>query len=473
MTVASLNLKSHVFNAHVAEQKPFAKNGKGIYFDIETSNGTYTNCIDAITGAAVGALGWGDEDIKDFFTEGLEKYTYSFPGSVINEDAEALARFYIENSPKGAFISALWTCSGSESNENALKIMRQYQKERGKPSKIKVITRNAGYHGFTLGAMSMGRNFVSDEFKELQIPNIFLKMPRCFPYRDMKEGQTEKEYVQSLLDALEKMIIDEDPETVSCVCVETLPGSSLGTAPPPQGYLKGLRDLCNKYDLLFMLDEVMCGTGRAAPNGGLNCWENFLEPCDAPDIQTVGKTLGSGYVTIAGVLIGPKIMEGFIGGSGLIYGGQTYHSHGLNCHVALKIQEKIKRLGLTKNIFEMGNLLGKKLKEALADNPIIGDVRGIGGFWTMEFIKDKVNKTSFPAELHIGSRFQKIAWNRGISLLCLTCTGAEGETWDIASFAPAYIITEADVDEMVSRAVAAIGDLTKELVAEGQFNPSK
>lgn len=134
-------------------------------------------------------------------------------------------------------------------------------------------------------------------------------MPVAYTYRYKEKYESEEDYSKRLLDILEAKIIQNSPDTIAAVIVETLPGSSLGTTPPPKGYLKGIRTLCNKYDLIFYLDEVMCGTGRSNPNGRLNCWENFLDPEDAPDIQTVGKTLGSGYVTIAGVLIGPKIKE--------------------------------------------------------------------------------------------------------------------------------------------------------------------
>lgn len=469
MTTDTLQLESHVFNACVSEAKPFAKNGSGIYMTVKTPDGTYDNVIDVSSGAAVAALGWADKDVPKMFQNALERHTYSFPANIVNEEAEKLAQFYIDNSPKGVFCSALWTCSGSESNENAMKIIRQYQKERGKPKKLKVITRECSYHGYTLGAMSLGSNFVSRTFQEFQKPDVFLKMPRCFPYKDMKEGETEDEYVQRLLDALEKIILDNDPETISCVCVETLPGSSIGTAPPPKNYLKGLRDICNKYDIIFMLDEVMCGTGRANPNGALNCWENFLDGEDGPDIQTVGKTLGSGYVTIAGILIGPKIMKGFMSGSGLVLGAQTYHTHALNCSVALQIQEKVKSLGLTKNMFEKGTRLGSKLKEELADEDIIGDVRGLGGFWTIEFVKDKKTKTNFSSDLKIAKRFSKTALKNGLSIMTLTSFSPKGESWDIAMFAPAFIVTDEDIDEIVRRTVASVKAFTKELKAEGIF----
>lgn len=473
MTSSTNQYESCVFQGQVGKQKAFAKNGKGVFMTIEKNGKEYTNVIDAISGAAVASLGWGDEDVYDIIQDAAKKHTYSYPACVTNEQAENLSKFYIENSAPGAFASALWTCSGSESTENALKIMRQYQLERGMPKKLKVISRECSYHGFTMGAMSVGNTPRGAPFKDLMIDqeNVCIKMPRCYPYRDMKEGETEEAYSQRLLDALEKIILDNDPDTVSAVIVESLSGTSVGTPVPPKGYLKGIRDLCNKYDVLMMLDEVMCGTGRINPNGKLNCWENFLAPEDAPDIQTVGKTLGSGYVTIAGVLISPKILNAYIGGSGLILGAQTYHSHAFNCATALGIQQKIMREGLTANIFKNGNRMGKKLQEALLsdDGNVVGDVRGLGGFWTIEFVKDKKTKEPFAPALKVASKFADAALENGVNVMGIAGADNYGGTWEMACFGPAFIITEEEVDLLVERTIKAVNDLTKQLKVEGAF----
>lgn len=465
MTVESS--PSHVFQGYVGKQKSYAKDGKGMYMTIVKDGKEHKGVFDAISGAAVASLGWGDPDIPAIINDALSKHTYSYPSLIANEEAEKLAKFYIDNSAPGAFASALWTCSGSESTENAMKIIRQYQLERNKPKKIKVISRECSYHGFTLGAISVGDTPRGAPFKDLMVnqEDVCIKMPRCWPYRDMKEGETEEEYTQRLLDVLEKIILDNDPETVSAVCVETLSGSSIGTPVPPKGYLKGLRDICNKYDLVFMLDEVMCGTGRINPNGKLNCWENFLAPEDGPDIQTVGKTLGSGYVTIAGILVSPKILDAYVQGSGLVLGAQTYHSHAFNCATALGIQKKILEKGLTKNIFENGNLLGKKLQAALLSDPdnFVGDVRGLGGFWSIEFVKDKKTKEPFPAELKVGPRFGDIALEHGVNVMAIGGADNYGGTWDICLLGPSFIITKDDVEVLVTRLTAAVQALAKEL----------
>lgn len=470
MTVAD-KPQSYVFQGTITDKPPHIVSGKGNRLVVEKNGKVYDDVFDGVTGAAVGALGWGDEDVYEIINKAAREHTYTYPSLIGNPQSEALAKFYIDNSPEGVFESALWCCSGSESNENAMKIIRQYQIERGQPQRTKIISRNTSYHGFTLGALSISSNPRAKIFEDILIDQkkTCLKMPVCYPYRNMKKGETEEQYSQRLLDVLEKLIVDNDPNTISVVLVETLPGSSLGTVPPPKGYLSGIRALCNKYDVVFMLDEVMCGTGRANPNGKLNCWENFLDPADAPDIQTVGKTLGSGYVTIAGVLIGPKIKKAYTEGSNAIMGSHTYASHGFNCGVALGVQEKIMREGLTKNIFEKGNLMGKKLQDALLkEDNIVGDVRGIGGFWSLEFVKDKDTKDPFPKPLDVGHRFQDVCFTNGLNVMGMQ-GNINGEAGDITLLAPSFIITDDDVDTIVERVVKSVNDLTSQLKAEGEF----
>ncbi|SCU89984.1 LADA_0F01024g1_1 [Lachancea dasiensis] len=471
MTTDTLPTESYVFQGTINKKPPHIVSGKGMRMTVEKDGKIYDDILDAVTGAAVGALGWGDEEVLPIIEKAAKNHTYTFPSIIGNKPSEDLAKFYIDNSPPGVFAAALWCCSGSESNENAMKIIRQYQMERGCPEKTKIISRDTSYHGFTLGALSISHCGRADLFKEISIDqtNTCLKMPVCYPYRYQQKGETEEEYSQRLLDSLEKIILDNDPKTVSCVLVETLPGSSLGTAPSPKGYLSGIRALCNKYDVIFMLDEVMCGTGRCNPNGKLNCWESFIGPEDAPDIQTVGKTLGSGYVTIAGVLVGPKIRDAYINGSNAVFGSHTYASHGFNCEVALGVQKKILREGLTANIFKMGNLMGSKLQAALLkEDNIVGDVRGIGGFWSLEFVKNKTTKETFPVELDIGHRFQHVCFENKLSVMGMQ-GNADGVAGDITLLAPAFIITEEDVDAIVERIVKSVEQLSKELKAEGHW----
>ncbi|SCU91377.1 LAFA_0F03378g1_1 [Lachancea sp. 'fantastica'] len=464
-------LPSYNFQATVDSTGLQVVGGKGVYIDVEKDGQVHSGVLDGITGAAVGALGWGNEEVQDIMGEAAKGAVYSFAPLMSNKASEELSKFYIDNSPKGAFAAALWVCSGSESNENALRIIRQYWLERNLPKKVKLISRDNSYHGYTLGAQSISWNSKVLPFEPylMNREKYNIKISSAYAYRNQKHGETEEAYAERLLKELEDKILANDPDTIASVTVETLPGSSLGTCPPPKGYLPGIRKLCNKYDLIFHLDEVMCGTGRSNPNGRLNCWENYLDDSEAPDIQTVGKTLGSGYVSIAGVLVGPKIVDTVRNGSNSIFGGNTYSSHAFNCASALGIQKKILGKGLTKNMFKMGNLMGQKLKDALLtkDN-IAGDVRGIGGFWSIEFVKDRATKETFDSNLEIGYRFKSICFDNKLSVMGFP-GNADGSCGDRALLAPSFIIDEAFVDELVEKIVKSVDQLTKELHAEGLF----
>ncbi|AQZ11943.1 hypothetical protein BZL39_C08750 [Zygosaccharomyces parabailii] len=462
---------SYCFQASVDNVGPQIVGGKGVRIDVEKDGKIYQNILDGITGAAVGALGWKDEEIFEVVNKAVRESTYSYAPLISNKASEELAKFYIDNSPKGVFSAALWLTSGSESNENALRIIRQYYLERGLPEKVKLISRENSYHGFTLGALGISSNPRVEPYKPyiMDQESVALKMPCAYTYRFKKDSETEEGYAQRLLDILEKKILDNGPEKVAAVIVETLPGSSLGTTPPPKGYLKGIRHLCNKYDIIFYLDEVMCGTGRSNPNGKLNCWENFLDASEGPDIQTVGKTLGSGYVTIAGVLIGPKIKEAFVNGSNSINGGNTYSSHEFSCAVALGVQKKIARENLTANIFEMGNLLAAKLRQRLVpEDNIVGDVRGVGGFQSVEFVKNKETKEVFDPKLNIITRFKNICFENGLIIMGMP-SNPDGSCGDRAIFAPSFIVTEADINEMVDIFVRSVNDFSKTLRQEGAW----
>lgn len=467
MTIEPETQENYIFEADLQAKRFSIVNGSGSEIQVKNENtGEVFQCIDGITGAAVGALGWKDPDVPQFFADGLKDTNYSFTSVLGNDHAQSLAKFIIDNSPADAFAAAIFVTSGSEANDNAMKIMKQYFVEKGKPKKVKFISRQHSYLGFSIGAMSLSRGIRSDLFLDITLPKSQCPtIVACNPYRYQGDLTTEQ-YVEYLLKQAEQVILEEDPETIVSISLETLPGATLGTVPLPKGYLSGIRDLCDKYDILLHLDEVICGMSRCNPHGGLHCWENYLEPGKGPDIQTIGKTLGSGYVTLAGVLISPKIKQGFLEGSGKILGGQSYTCHSLNCYVALKIQEKIKRLKLSENIFKMGNLLGKLLLLELADCPVVGSVRGVGGFWSIEIVKDKLTKESFPPELDISGQIGLLSLKNGVSNLCLHGCN-DGKSGDLVLFGPAYVISEEVVRDIVKRMVVAFTELVEKLKSEG------
>ncbi|CAH2356025.1 ornithine aminotransferase [[Candida] railenensis] len=469
MTVTQESL---LFSGPVNKKLPMVVDGKGNYLIIEDAETKeQKKILDACGGAAVCALGHKDDDVVKIIAEASTKCLYSFSISLTNYYAEELAKFYIENSPEGAFAGALWTCSGSESNENAMKTIRQYWKEKGEPERTIFVSRKQSYHGYTTGCMALSDSNRSKPFDEITLPSDQVpKVSQVYPYRHLKEGETIESYTNRLLEEVEETFIKAGPNKVACFLAETLSGSTFGTSPSLPGYLAGLRKVCDKYGVLLWLDEVMCGTGRCSATGGLNCWESYPD-FKGPDIQTVGKTLGSGVVTIAGVLVSPKVKNTFVEGTNMILGGQTYHQHAFNCYVALEIQKKIQKEGLRQNVFNMGELLGKTLKEKGLNSSkykTIGDVRGLGGFWSLEIVKNKETKEPFDPSLKVGSKISAKALENG--LVCMGLAGTvDAVVGDHVTLAPTFIVNEEDISKIAELMLQSISEVEADLIAAGEL----
>lgn len=465
MTVKS----SLLFSGKVNDHYPMVVAGKGNIITVEdTLTHKRREVFDACGGAAVCALGHGDEDIVAEMAEAAKECSYSFCASMTNYYAEELANFYIDKSPKGAFAGALFTCSGSESNENGMKTARQYFLEKGEPKRTKFISRKQSYHGYTLGCLSLSESIRKDPFRPITLPDDQMrKVSPCYPYRDMKDGESVEDYCNRLLQEIEDTVIDADPSTVCAIMCETLTGTTFGTSPAIPGYLSGIRKICDKYGILMWLDEVMCGTGRASATGGLNCWESYPDFA-GPDMQSIGKTLGSGFVTIAGLLVSSKVKQAFVEGSNYIPGGQTYHQHAFNCRVALAVQKKIDRLNLRQNAFDKGQAIGKLLKELAELTETVGDVRGLGLFWSIELVKNKDTKEPFDPKLTVGAKVSAKCLENGMTTLGLGGT-IEGTRGDHVSVAPTFILTDDDVKFVAATLIESVKQVEADLKAAGEL----
>lgn len=187
-----------------------------------------------------------------------------------------------------------------------------------------------------------------------------------------------------------------------------------------------------------------------------------MNPSNGPDIQTIGKVLGCGFVTIAGVLVSPKVYQAYINGLNAILGGQTYHQHAFNCQVALAVQQRIKRDGLIKNIYTLGNYIGESLRLELSASPIVGEVRGTGGFWSVEFVENKITKSPFDIALKVGPRVGEVCLENGVNVMGLSCT-IDGVNGDHITFAPNYNITSDAAEKIIDRISKSISMVAKEL----------
>ncbi|CDR45430.1 CYFA0S18e01640g1_1 [Cyberlindnera fabianii] len=460
-TQTQLSKQSAILQTSI-KRLPVALSGKGVWITVQDpETGEERLMLDGNSGAAVSSVGHGDDEIKAKMIEAVDKVVYNFPLMTSNQPSEELAQFIIDNSPEGAFETATFTGSGSESNENALKLVRKYHIENGDLKRVKFISRKQSYHGFTIGALSISDNLRKFEFSDILMPEeVTPKTSQCYPYRHMKDGETLEQYKDRLLQDLEDVFIKEGPDTIAAFICETVTGSTFGCSLPIPGYLDGCRDICHKYGALFYLDEVMCGMGRM---GSLHAWEQFMEG-PGPDIQTNGKTLGAGYVTIASILVSPRVMKVFKDKKSLISGAQTYHSHTFNCQVALEVQKKVKRDNMIANIKEQGAYFGMTLREKLANSKTAGDIRGAGGFWAIEWVKDRKTKEPFPKEFGYGAKFTKKLYDNGVFNLGGTGT-IDGVIGEHALFSPAFSITREEIDELISRIVKTVEELESEVFA--------
>lgn len=469
MTVEKIS--HHLFQATITQRQlnciGTCKDGQWLVLE-DPATKERKEIYDAVSGAAVGSLKHGDKEILSKMSDFAQESAYSFCISYSNKAAEDLAALMCSKSD-GAFQSAMFVCSGSEANENAMKYVKQYHVERNEPRRCKYISRKQGYHGYLIASLSVGDNSRKPLLQNILLPEENTpKISRLYPYRDIKLDMTEEEYTEHLLDELEDTFIKNDPNTISGVILETVCGSLLGTTTPPKGYLDGAKAICHKYGALFMLDEVMCGLGRTGyPFSFMD--PNFGLTNGGPDILTVGKTIGSGYVTLSGVFLSPKIVKAIEEGSGVAIGFQTYHSHHFNCRVGLAVQNKINDNNLIENVREVGSYLKEQLQKQLNDCMVFGDVRGAGNFLSVELVKNKETKEFFPPEMLMSKVLYEKTFGKGANFMCVAgCAGYEVKDGKVIEYgnhltmAPAFEFTKKDADFIVRVIKETFDEIEKE-----------
>ena len=238
---------------------------------------------------------------------------------------------------------------------------------------------------------------------------------------------------------------------------ETVVGATAGAVPPAPGYFKRIREICDRYGILLILDEVMSGMGRT---GTLHACE---QEGIAPDLLTIAKGLGAGYQPIGATLLSGKIFEAFAGGSGFFQHGHTYMGHPVACAAALAVQKVIKRDRLLDNVKTMGALLARRLSERFGNHPFVGDIRGRGLFQAIELVADRASRTPFDPERNLHARIKKEAMTRGLMVYPSGGT-ADGTAGDHVLIAPPFIIDAATVNEIVERLGDSIDAATADSV---------
>ncbi|MDC0548596.1 aspartate aminotransferase family protein [Alphaproteobacteria bacterium] len=435
--------KSNVFPRHSSYDLPNAVGGDGCYI-IDEKGKRY---LDASGGAAVSCLGHSDKTIQKAIIEQTEKLAFAHTSFFTSEPAELLANLLAKHSPEG-LDKVYFVSSGSEAVEASLKLARQYFVEIGKPEKHKVISRKQSYHGNTLGALAAGGNIWRRSFFEKLLVETSLISP-CYPYRHQTQDETELEYGLRVANELEEEIINLGSENVMAFIAETVVGATAGALTPVSGYFKRVREICDKYDVLLILDEVMCGMGRTGS----------LFACDdedvVPDILTVAKGLGAGYQPIGAMICQNFIYDAIANGSGFFQHGHTYLGHPVACAASLSVLNKLVNENFSSQVKEKGQHLQKNLELHLGQNQFVGDIRGRGLFRGIEIVKNRSTKEPFQKKLNIAGKIKKQALD--IGLICYPMQGTvDGSKGDHILIAPPFIINESEINEISTKLKSTI-----------------
>ncbi|NVM88854.1 aspartate aminotransferase family protein [Variovorax sp. SG517] len=439
---------THVFHRHLRQTPPVAVGSQGMF--IRDAEGR--EYLDASGGAAVSSLGHAHPEVMAAMHAQIDKLAYAHTSFFTSEVAEQLADELIGSAPEG--MSHVYLVSGgSEAVESALKMARQYFVEIGQPQRTHFIARRQSYHGNTLGALAVGGNaWRREPFAPILVPATHVSP--CYPYREQLADESAEQYGLRLAAELEAAIVAQGADRVIAFVAETVGGATAGVLTPVPGYFKAVRAVCDKYGVLLILDEVMCGMGRT---GSLHACE---QEGVVPDLMTVAKGLGGGYQPVGAVLAQRRIVEAMSKGSGFFQHGHTYLGHPMACAAALAVQQVIRRDGLVAKVREDGIAFGAMLAEALGSHPHVGDIRGRGFFWGIELVADRASKAPFDPALKINATIKKDAMSRG--LLCYPFGGTvDGRQGDHVLLAPPFIATRADLQEIAARLAASIDAVTR------------
>ena len=437
---------NHVFPRNPKSLPPIAMRGEGVYLYDSTGK----QYLDGSGGAAVSCLGHGDADVTSAIKAQLDKLAFAHTGFLSSEPAESLADRLVAHAPAGIdwvyFVSG-----GSEAVEAAMKLARQYMIEIGQPERTKFIARKQSYHGNTLGALGTGGNM----WRRAPFDTVMVSASHiepCYAYRLREDGESEADYGLRAANALEAELLRLGPENVIGFLAEPVVGATLGAVPAAPGYFTRIREICDHYGILLILDEVMCGMGRTGR----------LFACEAdgvsPDIVTIAKGLGGGYQPIGAMLCQGKIYDAICEGSGFFQHGHTYIGHPVACAAADAVLKKLTEGGMVARAARMGARLEAALRNAFGQHPHIGDIRGRGMFQGLEIVKDRESKDPFAPGLNVAARLKKAAFANG--LICYPMSGTiDGQRGDHILLAPPFIITDAQIDELVGKLATSLAEV--------------
>ncbi|MDH3545622.1 MAG: aspartate aminotransferase family protein [Gammaproteobacteria bacterium] len=427
---------SRVFYREPTREYPVALSGEGVYLYDSTGK----QYLDGSGGAAVSCLGHGHPVVIEAIKAQLDKLAYAHTSFFTTEPQEQLAERLVDRF--GDDDARVYILSGgSEANESAIKLARQYWLAKGYPDKRLIVSRKQSYHGNTLGALSASGN---PGRREIFAPLLhdWPKIDPCYAYRHQAANESDDEYGLRAARLLEDKILEVGQDNVAAFIAETVVGATLGVVPAVGAYFKAIQDICDRHQVLLILDEVMSGSGRTGT------YFAFEQDGITPDIVTIAKGLGGGYQPIGATIAHGYIHDEIVEKHGAFAHGHTYIGHATACAGALAVSSVVDDDALLDTVCNIGDLLVQELGSAFAEHPHVGDIRGRGLFIGIELVTDRTSKAPAPAA--VAGVLKDEAMAQGLIIYPGGGT-VDGKTGAHILLAPPFIYGPAHVDELVSK----------------------
>jgi adenosylmethionine-8-amino-7-oxononanoate aminotransferase len=397
--------------------------------------------IDGTSGAiSVASVGHGRREVADAMHAQVMRMDYVHDNEFHNEPAHALAAKVTEFAG-GDFSHAVFFSSGSEAIESAIKLAHNYHALNGDPARNIVIGRKRSFHGATMYALGVGDVAARKSMYQGYMALPTAKIPAPYCYR-CPLGKTYPDCAVACARELESTIRELGAENVSAFIAEPVVGAAAPALTPPAGYYEAIREICDRYGVLWIADEIVTGFGRTGRKMGYMNWDA------QPDILVVAKGMSGGYVPLSGLILSEKVVKPFEEQQGRFTHGLTYQNHPTACAAALAVVGIIEREGLVENAAIQGAYLETKLREMVASLPIVGELRGKGLLWGMELVADRATKARFDPALRIGGRVHTRGLANG---LVIYQSGGSAYASDEVFISPSLIVTRNDIDEIVAR----------------------
>lgn len=434
------------------KQIPRVDRADGIYI-WDTDGKRY---LDASSGPVVCNLGHGNSYVLDAMKSQAERVTFCYPSIFESKANTELSNLLCELAGPG-LDRAFFVSGGSEAIELCIKFARHYGLATGHPQKTNIISRIPSYHGSTLGALAItGEQYVDPMFSKML--KVMPKVPAPSSYR-VPEGFTIDTYAEHCAQALEDEILRLGPDTVLGFVIEPISGVAGGASFAPDGYYSRIRDICSKYDVLLIFDEVMTGAGRTGKFLAAHHWPEAM-----PDIVVMAKGFSAGYFPLGAMMVSNEVLDPVVE-SGGFHMGHTAKTSPLGCAVGLAVMQELVAKDLINNAASLGDYLRARLRLVMCEIPILGDVRGKGLLNAIELVVDRNSMQKLPDSTNILDRVISTAKDLGLLLYARKNAGIGDGDWLMIT--PPLIITAEQIDELTDLLLCALKTVHDELVLEG------